>query len=629
MRILFNILLATLFVLNAGEALAQSIEEKFGTIPPTWSAQISPSGERLALGCSPSGVRAICIYELDSNEKPKLLIPPKGAKLTSFFWASDKHLLQYVSVFERLNTSSGIRDVTLRRLLSYNIETEKTVFLMRNQKSAGSMTHIDSLLVDDPDTIKMVSGYGYTIYDVSLETGKAKIDDRIRRNVIDVVFDSNGKRHAEVLFDSQSKWMRVNATRDGRKQIYQEDDVEIPTFYVEGLSADKASLIVNFDSQDRTGPHHISLEDGSVSPLDIGSDVVGDVSLIDDIFTGQILGYRYTNDLSQRVYFDEQFQNIADEAKLALNADSITLISWTKDRSLFVVRAAKIGLPIEYFLFDSTVSSISPIGGEAPWLNAEALGEVSRYDYSARDGLTIPAYLTLPPGKTRADGPFQVVLMPHGGPEARDDASYDWLSQAIASAGYAVLQPNFRGSSGYGSDFRDAGYGEFGGKMVLDVIDGATRLIEDGIGAADGHCAMGWSYGGYSALMTALLDADRTICAISINGVTDPFELIYTGPVSLAYWEQYMGDIYKTPKDKKSAMTPMDRAGEYKAPLLLIHGKEDTTVTYYQSSMFARNAPDAELVTIEGDDHGLFNSASRKKVIAESLEFLNLHHPVQ
>ena len=225
----------------------------------------------------------------------------------------------------------------------------------------------------------------------------------------------------------------------------------------------------------------------------------------------------------------------------------------------------------------------------------------------------ILAYLTLPPGKTRADGPFRIVLMPHGGPEARDDASDDWLAQAVACAGYAVLQPNFRGSAGYGSDFRDAGYGEFGGKMVLDVIDGATKLIEEGIGASDGHCAMGWSYGGYSALMTALLDADRTKCAISINGVTDPFELIYTGPVSLAYWEQYLGDIYKTPKDQKSAITPRDRVSEYRAPLLLIHGKEDTTVTYYQSSMFARSAPRAELVAIEGDDHGLFNSASRKK----------------
>ncbi len=366
MRIRFKLLIAILLVMNAVQALAQTIEEKFGTIPPTWAAQISPDGERLALGCSPSGVRAICIYELDSGDKPKLLIPPEGAKLTGFFWASDSHLLQYVSVFERLNTTDGIRDVTLRRLLSYNIETEKTVFLMRNQKSAGSMTHIDSLLVDDPQTIKMVSGYGYTIYDVSLKTGKAKIDDRIRRSVIDVVFDANGNRYDEVLFDVAAKRMRVNATQDGRKLIYEEEDVEIPTFYVEGLSPDKTSLIVNFDNQDRTGPHYISLEDGSVSPLSFDGEAVGDVSLIEDIFTGQILGYRYTNDLSQRFYFDEQFQSIANEAKLALNADSITLVSWTKDRSLFVVRATNIGLPAEYFLFDSAASSISPIGGAPP-----------------------------------------------------------------------------------------------------------------------------------------------------------------------------------------------------------------------------------------------------------------------
>jgi len=127
--------------------------------------------------------------------------------------------------------------------------------------------------------------------------------------------------------------------------------------------------------------------------------------------------------------------------------------------------------------------------------------------------------------------------------------------------------------------------------------------------------------------MTGLNDPENTKCVISINGVTDPFELMNAGPVTLAYWERYMGDLYRTSGKDKRAITPKDRASEYNIPLLLIHGKEDTTVSFDQSSQFARKTDRASLITMQGDDHYMQNTASRVKIIEESLAFLAAHHP--
>jgi len=621
----------------------------FGKIAETWDAEISPNGKHLALGCSPQGVPAVCLYELDSDAKPKMIPPPKGAQISGIRWASDNYLLYYVDLFEKIPTVDGLKDVTVHRLLSYSIKTGKTAVLMRNARSVINTTRIDSILLDKPNKIQMaftfvmddrkranslLSNEGelrYIIYEVDLKNGKAKVMDTMQRSVFDGVHDAKGKRYAEILQDVKKKTFSVVSTIDGRKTIFDRNKVELDPFYVEGIDSDGKHLILNFDDGKRFGLHRMSLIDGAITPYEIDDGVVGDVGLIDDPFTGQVVAYNYTGDLPRRIYTDPAFSEVADGAKQALGADSVILTSWTKDRRLFTVAAMNKGKPTDYYLYDVKAPSLSPVGGTAPWLAEAPLGDVSKVTYQARDGLEIPAYLTLPPGKIKTDGPFPLVLMPHGGPEARDSATYDWLAQAVASEGYMVLQPNFRGSSGYGAKFRNAGYREFGGKMVTDVLDGAAYLKAEGLVAGDGHCSMGWSYGGYSALMTGLLGKDTTQCIISINGVTDPFGMLDSNGQARTYWEQYMGDVHNTRFWNKKEITPVDRANEYTAPVLLLHGKEDTTVPFDQASDLKRRLPKAqvELVRFPGDDHYMQNTASRVQILEESLAFLAAHHPAR
>ena len=209
--------------------------------------------------------------------------------------------------------------------------------------------------------------------------------------------------------------------------------------YVAGLTQDRQTLIVDFDDGERWGLYTLSLVDGSIEPYTVGGRAVGNARVITDRYRGEIVGYAYTNDLREITYTDPELAAHQSELTGALGVDHVRLTSWTRDRRVFTVSTHAPGQPVAYYMYDSVAPSVSLLGGEAPWLAETALGTVKRIDYAASDGMEIPAYVTLPAGKTEADGPFPMLVLPHGGPEGRDTAAYDWLTQAFAADGYARI----------------------------------------------------------------------------------------------------------------------------------------------------------------------------------------------
>ncbi|MEO1659451.1 MAG: alpha/beta fold hydrolase [Pseudomonadota bacterium] len=631
-------------------AHAQTISEKFGTMPSTWSAQVSPDGKHLALGCSPTGVRGVCIYELDGDAKPRLILPPEEGRLQGVFWGSDEYLIYELETFERLNTSSGLKDYSIRRMVSYSLKTQKTTILLKNVGGFSDLTYVESRLVNDPGKIQSSISFGtgesettgsrlnkasstksYIVYEVDLKSGRAKVKESFSGDTFGAVYDARGERLALLEWNPMTKDFDVVSNLDGRNTVFHEGDAELLPFYVDGLGPNQDSLIVRFDSEERFGLHELSLRDGQITEVTYEGNHLGNVATFTDPFTNEVIGYRYIDDLRRDLYIRSPFDQIAKDAQKALQADSIILTSWSKDRRLFTIRAITHGRPDQYFLYDLKEPSLSPVGGEAPWLDAELLGEVEAFEYAARDGMTLYGYKTMPPGVT--EGSLPLVLLPHGGPEARDSAHFDWLAQAIASQGYIVLQPNFRGSSGYGQAYRDAGFGEFGGQMIEDIIDAADWAQSSGLATADEYCVIGASYGGYAAMMTDLLDPERVKCVVSINGVSNPSSLVGAydrDGIGFAYWEQYMGDQYKISDAARNAMTPVERTGEFTAALLLLHGREDTRVPVAQSRAMNRklkNRANFQYSEIDGDDHFLSSTNSRVQVLEETLNFLEKHHP--
>jgi dipeptidyl aminopeptidase/acylaminoacyl peptidase len=257
------------------------------------------------------------------------------------------------------------------------------------------------------------------------------------------------------------------------------------------------------------------------------------------------------------------------------------------------------------------------------------------YRYRARDGVEIPAYLTRP---LDAKGPTALVVLPHGGPAARDVGGYDWLAHALASRGYAVLQPNFRGSAGFGEKWELAGHGEWGiGVMQNDLTDGVAAVVAAGIADPERVCIVGGSYGGYAALAGAAFTPELYRCAAAIAGVADlremlSFERDKAGPASatVAYWRQAMGvEDAKSPVDHLNAASPAQHAERVRAPVLLIHGRDDTVVPIAQSRAMERALTAAgksvQLVELDGEDHWLSRPRTRLETLQALDAFLAQH----
>nr|WP_321359052.1 prolyl oligopeptidase family serine peptidase [uncultured Hyphomonas sp.] len=545
-----------------------------------------------------------------------------------------------------------MRQQRVDRLISYRVEDGNFAFLLNDVTGLLDATGVASLLEEDPDHILMslvyYDGDGRTTgsiintagqltfkpFRVDLNTGKSKELPTSSRSLAGIIYDGAGKELIELEWQMKAGRFEVFTMEGERRKIFSRQGIDMAPLSIEGLNAGHDAVIVDFDDAERDGLYEIEISTGEIKPFRIDGRIAGDPGLLHDKYDETIVGYYGSDDFTLAEYTDPELAAVSQQVQDALGISNIWLRSWTADRNKFTISATPPGRPTEFYLFDREKLALSPIGGVAPWLKDKPLGQVTRIEYPAADGLVIPAYLTLPVGRTEEDGPFKLVVLPHGGPEARDTADYDWLSQALAAAGYMVLQPNFRGSAGYGGEFRDRGYGEFGGKMVTDVSDGARYLVEQGLASDEGYCAVGASYGGYNALMLGLLEAGSTRCVVSINGVTDPFELaaeVPTGTPGVAYWQQYMtGPGSRLSAAERKAISPLDRAKEYKVPVLLLHGEEDSTVRFRHSQQFERAAgKTAKLVTLPGSDHYLGDTQTRRLVLENLLEFLNQNEPVE
>lgn len=286
-----------------------------------------------------------------------------------------------------------------------------------------------------------------------------------------------------------------------------------------------------------------------------------------------------------------------------------------------------------WWLVDIAQGSADILGQNFPQISASQVGPVREWRYQAADGLEIEAIVTEPP--TGLKDNMALVVLPHGGPQSKDRLGFDWLAQAFASRGYLVLQPNFRGSSGYGVAFRNAGFGQWGRKMQTDLSDGVTALVKAGRVDPDKVCIVGASYGGYAALAGVTLQSGVYRCAVAIAGVADPAAMLKDSDLNESanarrYWRDFMGvkgAFYGGVDD----ISPYRRAAQASAPILLLHGDDDLVVPFDQSKRMAkqlkREDKPYKLVKLKKEDHWLTRLESRRQVLEETVGFLLEHNP--
>jgi len=338
--------------------------------------------------------------------------------------------------------------------------------------------------------------------------------------------------------------------------------------------------------------------------------------------------------MPQYEWFDEEMATHQRTLENAFSGQFPQIQSWSRERSKLLIVTENENTPPTYYIYDVEAGTVASIGTAYEALSTGELRPRRLTTYTARDGTDIEAYLTLPEG----EGSFPTIILPHGGPKSRDNGGFDYFAHFLASRGYAVLQPNFRGSSGYGQDWEEAGYGGWGrGIMQTDVTDGAQHLIDTGLADPERICIVGASYGGYSALAGATFTPDLYACSAAIAPVTDIASMMRFSRDRFGanHWfvsswrEQFTGDGENRNSDILRDLSPIQHVEDITIPILLIHGEDDTIVPVDQNRdmhrALRRADSDVEFVEIDDGDHGLTSVDMRTTVLTELEQFLGEH----
>lgn len=357
---------------------------------------------------------------------------------------------------------------------------------------------------------------------------------------------------------------------------------------------------------------------------------------IKDLQTGEYAGAWYIKDrLTYSLLDNTQQKHIDGLNKYFKNLENVRMLGYTQDKSKLLIYVTAPNNAGEYYLYDMKMARVERLFRRNTNLPDRLATKTDILKVPMRDGTQITAYHSYASDKSMNEQ--ALVVMPHGGPERRDDYDFSEWAQYFASRGYQVLQVNFRGSSGYGRDFAQAGYGEWGGLMQNDVTDSVRYLHAKGTASPSNTCIVGYSYGGYVALYGGATTPELYACIVSGGGVSDIVADLKRTKVdagadsySFEYWEKSMGNL-KTDKDKLRAVSPKNLADAFQAPVLLLHGEYDSNVNRTQSEDMAKALKRAgkPVTYVELKDEGHSNWRVETDIIyLETIEtFLQQHLP--
>jgi dipeptidyl aminopeptidase/acylaminoacyl peptidase len=643
----------------AAETASLPPVEAYGRLPAISSVALSPDGKRVVLtigyeyrSTAPDReLTSLSVIAIDTGKVEATLAPPPKNNLRGVGWADDQRPYYFISSTGRASDAwpaswpimiKGPR-VEWFRTGVLSLQTGASTLLMQDSGTRGNsaLTSLQAPIEGDPGFGRMVAWGGLgtmnnmpklSVWRVNLDNGNATAVENGNIKSRGFLIDETGATIARVdIDDDKNRWRLFNYENGKDRMILEQVSEMGRPLSMYGLFDDGRIAAVNPHKEgQRDTLLAIDRKTGVATPVEGFQGSQGsDVSPIMDPWRHRVVGVRWTEDLPKQHFFDSGLATIATAVEGHFADGYVTLRSWSRDRTrvlLFGERANDAGA---YYVYDTTTKKLRILGKTYPQLTSpEHLGDRQAIKYRARDGKQIPAYLTLPVGVEPRNLPM--VLLVHGGPHARDDFTFDWWASFLASRGYAVLQPNYRGSTGYGYEWFDAGRKGWGdGVMQTDVEDGVTALVKNGFVDPKRVCIMGGSYGGYAALAGATLTPDLYACAVSVNGVSDPEDMLKdaqrAGRKSMIaeWWGSSMGG---DDMDHLRKITPIRHADVVRIPTLLLHGLEDTVVPVDQSrSMNARllrAKKNVRYVELRGDDHWLSSASTRTQVLQEIETFL-------
>lgn len=635
------------FAANSSNANALSQAQLFSKGDEYSDVKISPTGKYLSAITSVEGKNVLLVLDTQTKKLLNAIRFPDNAQVGDYEWANSERLVlakEYLKGWQDTPIYYG-------ELMAVNADGSRKAYLFgfeSGEQQTGSNIKKNtpmraSAFILDP----LPDDERYMLVNAIPWNDRINLDFELSQDVYRVdLFNGTRKRitgspigRARFMTDHQGE-VRFVAGEDNKnitKVFYRKDgnwvntdklNLGLADFKPLSFADDKNTIYAAGRSQGETlGVYKINLETGDKTEI-IQDENVDPSNFWINGTNKQLYAVEFENGYPSYAFVD----NEDSHAKLlkdllgALPGHQVRIVSETRDAAKLVVLAFNDRNPGDYYIFDTKTLKLEYLAAAKKWLNPEQMADVKPISFTSRDGKQLHGYLTLPFGKEAKNLPL--VVNPHGGPHGiRDWWGFDPQNQYLASQGIAVLQVNFRGSGGYGDQFERAGYQKWGSDIQHDIIDATQYVIDQGFADKERICIVGGSFGGYSALQSAVLAPDMFKCAIGVAGVYDLELMFNEGDVANSRsGTSYLKDVLGQDKAVLKAMSPSENVDKLKANILLVHGGEDERAPIEQlesleKGLKAHNYPYQKLV-MDNEGHGFYNDEHRAKYYEQMLSFL-------
>jgi dipeptidyl aminopeptidase/acylaminoacyl peptidase len=574
--------------------------------PQTTGYELSPSGALIGF-LKPVDSRLNIFVQPKSGGEAKQITQVKDRDIRGFFWKGDKYLLylkdnagdENFHLYVTGSDGSGTRDLT-------------PFEGVRAQMIDGLEDHPTDLILGLNKRNKEV----FDAYRLNVESGDLKLIAENPGNIASWTTDHDGN-------------IRVATTTDGvnTSLLYRKNESDAwKTVITTNFKESFAPQFFTFDNKALYGVSNIGRDKAAIVEFDpetgketkvLFENPEVDVSGLHYSRKRKVLtSATFTTWKEERKFFDPEFEAIYKSLNEKLPGYDVYVVSSNKEEDTFIVRTITDRSLGAFYLYDSKSGELTKLADRNPWLKEDQLSEMKPIEYTSRDGLTIHGYLTLPKGKAAKNLP--VVVHPHGGPWARDEWGFNPEVQFLANRGFAVLQMNFRGSTGYGRKFWEASFRQWGQSMQDDITDGVKWLIDQGIADPKRVAIYGGSYGGYAVLEGLTKTPNLYAAGVDYVGVSNLFTFMKTVP---PYWKPFLEMMYEmvgNPEKDKSLFeenSPALNADKIKAPLFVAQGAKDPRVNIDESNQIVealkKHGVDVEYMVKEDEGHGFHNEENR------------------
>lgn len=638
------ILLYIFCLVMPGSLLAAAeIAQQFGKMPLVQNVVVAPDGKNM-----------VGIFNIDG--KPVVMTAPFGERKTtaivslksssdrieSVDWVSNNRLLVNASRAEYL---AG-QYYRIHSMYAVNLDGSHLLEIRNNavyKKAEHSRfarlqsIHLLNDLAEDDEHV-LVTAYderdrGYAVFKVNVNNSKFIKIEGAANNRGGFVSNRQGHVLFSTLLDEDLHLLTIELKKAPGQPWQKLKTIDLSgdlDFIPIGLSDDGKSVLINTDY--KSNFNYLAYFD--LNSAEIGPPIYQvEGHDIDSVITkaGRLVGYGFTKDYYEQLFIDPKQLQRNQQIKALMPDRHSYITSYSDDGDRVVIYSVKDNQPGRFLTLDFKTKQADLWFSQYPHLERMAMSQVNPIQFQSRDGLKIHGYLTIPVQKA---GPVPVILFPHGGPVSRDDKDFDPFVQFFSAMGYAVLQVNFRGSSGYGNDFETAGYQQWGLKMQDDLMDAMDAVSSNPDLDIKRSCIVGASYGGYAAMVASFRDNSRFQCFVAISGISDLPAMLRTdaagNDTTKAIQKTYIGDYEhnRKPLDDASAI---NHVAAINKPMLLVHGVKDTQVSYKQSvelfkALKRQGVAVSYLEQAEGT-HYFDTEFERIEAFAALETFLNKHLP--